>query len=44
MWRVYLSGCAYAFDKDWISLNQIVCGKSGREASALPWSRRYMYQ
>ena len=44
IWRVYLAGCAYAFDRDWISLNQIVCGKAGREAAALPWSRRYMYR
>ena len=44
IWRVYLAGCAYAFDQDWISLNQIVCGKAGRPAAALPWSRRYMYR
>lgn len=43
IWRVYLSGCSYAFAQDWVSLNQIVCGKAGRDASALPWSRRYMY-
>ncbi|RYF05309.1 MAG: class I SAM-dependent methyltransferase [Oxalobacteraceae bacterium] len=43
IWRVYLAGCAYAFNADWISLNQIVCGKAGRDAAALPWSRRYMY-
>jgi cyclopropane-fatty-acyl-phospholipid synthase len=43
IWRVYLAGCAYAFSQDWISLNQVVCGKAGRDASALPWSRRYMY-
>ena len=44
IWRVYLAGCAYAFNQDWISLNQIVCCKAGRDASALPWSRRYMYR
>jgi len=43
IWRVYLAGCAYAFSQDWISLNQVVCGKAGRDASALPWSRGYMY-
>lgn len=43
IWRVYLAGCAYAFNQDLISLNQIVCGKAGRDASALLWSRRYMY-
>jgi cyclopropane-fatty-acyl-phospholipid synthase len=44
IWRVYLAGCAYAFAQDWVSLNQIVCSKAGRDISGLPWSRRYMYQ
>jgi cyclopropane-fatty-acyl-phospholipid synthase len=44
IWRVYLSGCSYAFSKDWVSLNQVICCKAGREARSLPWSRRYMYQ
>jgi cyclopropane-fatty-acyl-phospholipid synthase len=44
IWRVYLSGCAYAFANDWISLNQVVCSKAGRDISDLPWSRRYMYR
>ncbi len=43
IWHVYLAGCTYAFEHDWISLYQIVCGKAGQEPSALPWSRRYMY-
>jgi cyclopropane-fatty-acyl-phospholipid synthase len=43
IWRVYLAGCSYGFAEDWMSLNQIVCGKAGRHASALPWSRRHMY-
>lgn len=44
IWRVYLAGCAYAFAQDWVSLYQVVCTKAGRDASALPWSRRYMYR
>jgi cyclopropane-fatty-acyl-phospholipid synthase len=44
IWRVYLAGCAYAFANDWISLNQVVCSKAGRDISELPWSRRYMYR
>jgi cyclopropane-fatty-acyl-phospholipid synthase len=44
IWHVYLAGCSYAFDQDWISLYQIVCGKAGRHPRVLPWSRRYMYQ
>lgn len=43
IWHVYLAGCSYAFEQDLISLYQIVCGKAGRSAAALPWSRRYMY-
>ncbi|MES2296455.1 MAG: cyclopropane-fatty-acyl-phospholipid synthase family protein [Pseudomonadota bacterium] len=43
IWQVYLAGCAYAFEHDWISLYQIVCRKAGRSPSGLPWSRRYMY-
>jgi len=43
IWRVYLAGCAYAFAQDWVSLYQVVCTKAGRDASTLPWSRRYIY-
>lgn len=43
IWRVYLAGCAHAFENDWISLYQVVCGKAERSATTLPWSRRYMY-
>jgi cyclopropane-fatty-acyl-phospholipid synthase len=43
IWRVYLAGCAYAFNHDWISLYQIVCTKAGRSSKSLPWSRRYIY-
>jgi cyclopropane-fatty-acyl-phospholipid synthase len=42
IWRVYLAGCAYAFEQDWISLYQIVCVKAGMRPSAIPWSRHYM--
>jgi cyclopropane-fatty-acyl-phospholipid synthase len=44
IWHVYLAGCSYAFDQDWISLYQIVCGKAGRHPRALPWSRNYIYR
>jgi cyclopropane-fatty-acyl-phospholipid synthase len=43
IWHVYLAGCTYAFNQDWISLYQIVCGKAGKQPGAIPWSRRYMY-
>ncbi|RQH04193.1 SAM-dependent methyltransferase [Paraburkholderia dinghuensis] len=44
IWRVYLAGCAYAFEHDDVSIYQIVCRKAGRSAATLPWSRRYMYE
>ncbi|WP_206997496.1 SAM-dependent methyltransferase [Trinickia mobilis] len=44
IWRVYLAGCAYAFQHDDVSLYQVVCRKAGRSAQTLPWSRRYMYE
>ncbi len=44
IWRIYLAGCAHAFENDWISLYQVVCSKAGRSAGTLPWSRRYMYE
>ncbi len=43
IWHLYLAGCAYAFAHDRISLYQIVCGKAGGDAEAIPWSRNYMY-
>ncbi|HKT91182.1 MAG TPA: SAM-dependent methyltransferase, partial [Paraburkholderia sp.] len=44
IWRVYLAGCAYAFEHDDVSIFQIVCRKAGRSATTLPWSRLYMYE
>jgi cyclopropane-fatty-acyl-phospholipid synthase len=44
IWRVYLAGCAYAFENDDVSIYQIVCRKAGRSATTLPWSRGYMYE
>jgi cyclopropane-fatty-acyl-phospholipid synthase len=43
IWHVYLAGCSYAFEQDWISLYQIVCRKAGRDPAKLPWSRNYIY-
>jgi cyclopropane-fatty-acyl-phospholipid synthase len=43
IWHVYLAGCAYAFQHDWISLYQIVCGKAGQSPDNMAWSRRAMY-
>ena len=43
IWRIYLAGCHLAFESDDIGLFQVLCRKSGRPASAYPWSRRWMY-
>ncbi len=44
IWRIYLAGCAYAFERDDTSIYQIVCRKAGQAAQALPYSRQYMYE
>ncbi|WP_334133685.1 cyclopropane-fatty-acyl-phospholipid synthase family protein [Tepidimonas sp.] len=44
IWRVYLAGCAWAFEHDQISLFQVLCHPAGRSAQELPWSRRWMYE
>lgn len=43
IWRVYLAGSAYGFERDWISLYQVVCTKANKSAQQLPWSREYIY-
>ncbi|CAG2148367.1 hypothetical protein LMG31506_03810 [Cupriavidus yeoncheonensis] len=43
IWRVYLAGCAHAFDTDTMSIYQVVCHKAGEPSSGIPWSRRYIY-
>lgn len=43
IWRVYLAGCAHAFDADEISIFQTVLQKAGKSATSIPWSRRYIY-
>ncbi len=43
IWRVYLAGCAWAFDHDEISLFQVLCRRAGGLSQDLPWSRRWIY-
>ncbi|HEY0586122.1 MAG TPA: cyclopropane-fatty-acyl-phospholipid synthase family protein [Pseudoduganella sp.] len=43
IWRIYLAGCAFAFERDDISLYQILCHKAGRTPHDIAWSRHYMY-
>ena len=44
IWRIYMAGCAVAFARNWLSLYQVVCGKSGADGSLVrPWTRRHVY-
>jgi cyclopropane-fatty-acyl-phospholipid synthase len=43
IWRVYLAGCAHAFQQDQMSIYQVICRKAGEPADTLPWSRKYIY-
>lgn len=44
IWRVYLAGCAWAFEHDEVALFQVLCRPSRRRAGELPWSRRWIYE
>lgn len=44
IWRVYLAGCAWAFEHDEVSIYQVICRAAGQPAQGLPWSRRFMYR
>ncbi len=43
IWRLYLAGCAWAFEHDEVAIFQVLCLPAGRNANELPWSRRWMY-
>jgi cyclopropane-fatty-acyl-phospholipid synthase len=44
IWRMYLAGCAYAFEQHWTSIHQIVAVKAGGPGlNPLPLTRDYMY-
>lgn len=43
IWRIYLAGCAHAFDTQKMSIYQVVCQKAARRSDTLPWSRHYIY-
>ena len=43
-WRVYLAGCAHAFDQGWISIYQILASRQTKPGrAALPLTRDYIY-
>ena len=45
IWRLYLAGCAHAFDQNWISIYQILASKQARPGrAALPLTREWMYR
>ncbi|NWA04113.1 C17 cyclopropane fatty acid synthase CfaB [Pseudomonas gingeri] len=45
IWRLYLAGCAYAFEKGWINLHQILAVKPFADGSHdLPWTRDDLYR
>jgi cyclopropane-fatty-acyl-phospholipid synthase len=44
IWRVYLAGCAWAFEHDEVSIYQVLCRPAGENAAGLPWSRNWIYE
>jgi len=45
IWRVYLAGCAHAFEQGWISIYQILATKQAKPGRAvMPLTREYMYR
>jgi cyclopropane-fatty-acyl-phospholipid synthase len=45
IWRLYLAGCAYAFEQGWISIYQILASKQSKPGgTALPLTRDWMYR
>jgi cyclopropane-fatty-acyl-phospholipid synthase len=45
IWRLYLAGCAHAFERNWVSIHQVLAVKNGDPARAvLPWTRADLYR
>jgi cyclopropane-fatty-acyl-phospholipid synthase len=44
IWRIYLAGCAWAFDRDEVAIYQVLCRPAGQRAQDLPWSRDWIYR
>ncbi|WP_249678828.1 C17 cyclopropane fatty acid synthase CfaB [Pseudomonas abieticivorans] len=45
IWRLYLAGCAYAFSRGWINIDQILAVKAYSDGShGLPWTREDIYR
>jgi len=43
IWRVYLAGCAHAFERGWINIYQLLAIRSEGGSNPLPMTRDYMY-
>lgn len=44
VWRTYLAGCAHAFERNWVTIHQVLAVKSGDPAhNPLPWTRDWIY-
>ena len=45
IWRIYLAGCAYAFERRWISIYQVLASRQKKPGLAdLPLTREWMYR
>jgi len=45
IWRLYLAGCAHAFERNWVTIHQVQAVKSADPArNPLPWTRDYLYR
>jgi cyclopropane-fatty-acyl-phospholipid synthase len=45
IWRIYLAGCAYAFEQRWISIYQVLASRQKKPGRAdLPLTREWMYR
>ncbi len=45
IWRVYLAGCAHAFEQGWVSIYQVLASKQTRPGqTGLPLTREWMYR
>ena len=44
IWRIYMAGSAYAFDRGWLEVWQVLAGKGmAGDQPAYPFNRAYMY-
>ena len=45
IWRIYLAGCAYAFEQGWVSIYQVLASKQTKPGrTTLPLTREWIYR